>query len=319
MRRMGLATLATSAVLLPQVANPFVIGSAARATPKPSLNTNLDSPLLGSQQPQEPQADKTTMRTTAAAAMSALACQLSWIFPKRRARKSVKAAVSIAGAPAGPVSSFSSSLSATGSAFLGATLAGSVTAAPTHSASSMSSMKMLFERFNEHALRSVMKSQEQCRRLGQRELGTELLLIGIMKNGKGIVESVVKQLGIDVEAASQRVAERLEKGDGQVPSDIPFSAACKQILQTAVDESKKSRSAAVDPSHIFTALLATPNECPAEEILKIDPQEVIKAVKAEAQKLEEASEVSVGGAEGPPKKATKALEEFGKNLTQAAC
>ena len=316
MRRMGLATLATSAVLLPDMANPFVIGSAARATPKASLNTNLNSPPVWDGQ--EPSSSKTTMRTTAAAAMSALACQLSWIFPKRKARKSVKAVTGTAGAPAGPMSSsFTSNLSSSGSAFLGSTLAGSVTVtAPAPSASSMTSMKMLFERFNEHALRSVMSSQQQCRRLGQSQLGTEILLIGIMKQGKGVVDTVVKKAGIDIEAASQRVAERLGQGDGEVPKDIPFSPECKQILQTAVEESKKLRASAVDPSHIFTALLASPNECPAEEILKMDPQELIKEMKAELQKMEEDAEVPVG-ADGVPKKATKALEEFGKNLTQA--
>ena len=208
MRRMGLAALATSTVL--PVANGFVIGPVARATPKPSLNTNLNTPaLLDGQDP--PSSSKTAVRT-AAAAMSALACQLSWIFPKRSARKSVKA-VQGTGAPAGPISSsFSSSLSSSGSAFLGATVAGSVTAAPTRSASSTASMKMLFERFNENALRSVMSSQQHCRRLGQSQLGTEILLVGIMKQGKGVVEAVVKKLGIDIEAASQRVAELLGQG-----------------------------------------------------------------------------------------------------------
>mmetsp|Transcript_87952 Transcript_87952/g.210164 ORF Transcript_87952/g.210164 Transcript_87952/m.210164 type:complete len:1041 (+) Transcript_87952:55-3177(+) len=316
MRRMGLAALAASAV---PVANGFVIGPLARATPKPSLNTNLNTPpLLDGQDP--PSSGQTAART-AAAAMSALVCQLSWIFPKRSTRKSVKAVQGAAGtgAPAGPMSSsFSSSLSSSGSAFLGATMAGSVTAAPTRSASSTASMKMLFERFNENALRSVMSSQQHCRRLGQSQLGTEILLVGIMKQGKGVVEAVVKRLGIDIEAASQRVAELLGQGDGQVPSDIPFSPACKKILQTAVDDSKKLGASAVDPSHIFTALLASPDECPAEDILKMDPQELIKEVKTELQKLDEASEVSVGGGDGLPKKTTKALEEFGKNLTQAA-
>ena len=95
-------------------------------------------------------------------------------------------------------------------------------------------MTMLFERFNERALRSVLGAQEQSRQLGQQQVGCSELLVGVLRRGGGVVERLVKRLKL--EPAEMARALRLARSEEPLPAEIPFSPECKKVLDQAVQE-----------------------------------------------------------------------------------
>ena len=308
MQRMGLAAVAATSAVAPLLDSSFVVGTGrvARAPQQTSpsvkgvnLKVNEDG--------------GNGARTVPALGVAALAASLRWIFPKRAARKAEKAQAANGGSIG-----FSSggSISSGSSSFMGSSMAGRVSGA-TRSSSATSSMTMLFERFNEKALRSVLAAQDQSRRMGQTSVSVDTLLVGVLKQGGGVTEKVVKRLTLDLAAMTKTLQERTERSSGTMPSEIPFAPECKKVLDAAVKESKDMGSAAIDPCHILLALLKSEEES-IKSLLPMEPEKLIEEVKAEIQRMEEEAE-KTGETTGLVKKsATKALDEFGKNLTEAA-
>eukprot|EP00930_Biecheleria_cincta_P063374 TRINITY_DN488_c0_g2_i1.p1 TRINITY_DN488_c0_g2~~TRINITY_DN488_c0_g2_i1.p1 ORF type:complete len:1071 (+),score=262.88 TRINITY_DN488_c0_g2_i1:51-3263(+) len=329
-KNVALAALGTSACLLPGQMSSFVVGTARLGAA--GLQSNQQAPFQIQPSSFEETTEKSRegaqsggVRAAAAATMSALALRLGFALPKRGARRADKAAIAT-GAPGASTAMSSGSFTSSSSSFLGSSMAGHVTAAaPTRSGSA--SMTMLFERFNEKALKSVMAAQQQARRLGHNFVSTEMLFVGVVTQGGGISEKVLKQFGVDAKAATKVVEERLGRGAGQLPDDIPFTPACKRLLRVAVDEAKELRSKSVDAVHLLLTLVKDQEETVIREVLealKVDAEKMSEALLKEvrADQEEQASQDDVvavaTGKKSSVKGATKALEEFGKDLTREA-
>ncbi|CAK0889039.1 unnamed protein product, partial [Prorocentrum cordatum] len=219
-------------------------------------------------------------------------------------------------------------LSSGGSSFLGSSAAGSVTSAAPPArrggSSALGSMTMMFEKFNEKAIKSVMMASDESRRLGHDFVSTEMLFVGIVAENTGVSARAMKKLGISVKDARKATEELLGRGSGKVSSDIPFTKAAKQRLANSIQEAKKLGSTTVDPAHILIAMFKEKDDglTKLTEQLGVDPAKVLEEVTKELQELMEAAEGSAGGsvagALADKKKAGSALAEFGRDLTAMA-
>jgi len=225
-------------------------------------------------------------------------------------------------AAAGGFGSCNGSVSSTSSSFLGSSLAGSITdAAPAAGSSraAASSMCMMFERFNEKAIKAVMMAQEESRRLGHNYVGTEMLLVGVVSESSGASAKVLKKLGVTLKDTRKTVEDMVGRGAGMVSVEIPFTPAAKRVLSDGVEEARRLNSNAIDTAHILLALIKEEggNAVKILEKLNVDPSKVPEEIQKELQEKDEKSLVGVtqrGGGSG--KNAT--LEEFGTDLTKAA-
>jgi len=317
-QRMSVAALGTSAVLLAPSAS-FVVGGC-----RPSIGSAPTRALDRS--PAEPASDTQNgagVRTAAAAAMSALGLRLALVLPKRGLRKSATQAVPEVTGAAG-MSSAHGGFSSSSSGFLGSSMAGKVTSAAPPGSASLGKATMLFERFNEKALKSVMASQKLSRDLGQNFVSSEMLLAGVLSQGGGVAEKVMTKMGADVKKVTKLVEERIGRGTG-APEDIPFTPACKRLLRVAVDESKDLKAKSVDSVHILLALVKDSEEAGIREVLQeleIDVDQIPKEICTELKELrqeEHGEEVTASSSGSKSSKSpSKALEEYGKDLTAAA-
>jgi len=206
-------------------------------------------------------------------------------------------------------------------------MAGSVTAAAPAAAASgsaTSSMKMMFEQFNERALKVVWNAQEEARRLTQNIVSTDMLLVGVIAENTGTTGKVLKKLGVNVKDARKVVEELVGRGEGGVPSEIPFTPAAKRYLAGSIKEAKALNMKVVDPAHILLSLLQEKdgNVRTIFERLKVDPEQVPTEIKNALREVFEVSasddgkELATGGRSNEQQ--GSALEEFGKDLTAAA-
>eukprot|EP00929_Paragymnodinium_shiwhaense_P078903 TRINITY_DN4094_c0_g2_i2.p1 TRINITY_DN4094_c0_g2~~TRINITY_DN4094_c0_g2_i2.p1 ORF type:complete len:1040 (+),score=362.07 TRINITY_DN4094_c0_g2_i2:125-3244(+) len=260
----------------------------------------------------------------AVAAFAALKRSFKKVVPFRKASQ-INVVSTNQASGAGYMAASSSAMSSSSSSFMGSSLAGSVTqVAPSRGASAATSMTMMFERFNEKAIKVCMNATEESRRLGHNYVGTEMLLIGIIAGAStGICAKKFKELGINLKDARKAVEDLIGRGDEQIGKDIPFTPAAKRILEASLKEASELGSSAVDPVHLLLAMVKSTDGTATKifEKLGIDVANLPKEILAELQEKSAAEErelVGVSTKGGGQKQSGKMLEEFGKDLTRAA-
>jgi ATP-dependent Clp protease ATP-binding subunit ClpC len=107
-------------------------------------------------------------------------------------------------------------------------------------------------------VKAVMQySREEAARLGHDYIGTEHLLLGIIKDGQGKAVKILTCLGLNLNQIKQSIEDYVATSGGRskLSPDIPFAPRAKQILEMAAEEAKALQSEFVDVEHLLLALL----------------------------------------------------------------
>lgn len=181
-------------------------------------------------------------------------------------------------------------------------------------------MSMMFERFNEKAIKAVMQAQEESRRLGHNYVGTEMLLVGIVSESSGVAAKVLKKFNVTAKECRKVVEDVVGRGNGVVSMEIPFTPAAKRVLSEGTEEGRKLNASSVDPAHILLAILKeeSGNAVKILEKLGVDASKVPEELIKELQEKDDKALVGVTSRGGNAQGKTATLEEFGNDLTKAA-
>jgi ATP-dependent Clp protease ATP-binding subunit ClpC len=176
----------------------------------------------------------------------------------------------------------------------------------------------MFEYFSDKAIKVVMLSQEEARRLGHNFVGTEQLLLGILGEGTSVAAKLLSDKGITLEDAREEVEAIIGRGSGMMPPEIPFTPRAKRVFESALKEGRQLGDNYISPEHILLGLLAD-GEGVAAKVLEnfdVDPSslrnDVIRALG------EVAGAIPGGGRSSGDRQKSVTLDEFGRNLTQLA-
>lgn len=111
-----------------------------------------------------------------------------------------------------------------------------------------------FERFTQRAAQVVFLAQEESQRLQHRYVGTEQILLGLIREGTGTAAQVLTTAGVSLDAVQQRVEQYIGQGNG-TPIEIPFTPRAKQLLRLAVEQSRQLGHAYIGTEHLLLGLL----------------------------------------------------------------
>ena len=114
----------------------------------------------------------------------------------------------------------------------------------------------MFEKFTEGAIKVIMLSQEEARRMGHNFVGTEQLLLGVIGQRHGIGAKALKRLKVTLKKARKEIELYIGRGTGFVASEIPFTPRAKRVLEMSVHEGKDLGQNFVGTEHILLALIA---------------------------------------------------------------
>jgi len=114
----------------------------------------------------------------------------------------------------------------------------------------------MFEKFTEGAIKVIILSQEEARRMGHNFVGTEQLLLGVIGQRHGIGARALKKIKITLKKARKEIELYIGRGTGFVASEIPFTPRAKRVLEMAVHEGKDLGQNFVGTEHILLALIA---------------------------------------------------------------
>jgi ATP-dependent Clp protease ATP-binding subunit ClpC len=145
----------------------------------------------------------------------------------------------------------------------------------------------MFERFTDRARRVVVLAQEDARMLNHNYVGTEHLLLALIREGGGVAAQALESLGITEEAARQQVGEIIGPGQpGPQKGHLPLTPQAKKTLQLSLREAIALGHGYIGTEHILLGLVRA-GEGPAVQVLNglgVDParvrQKVIQVVSA---------------------------------------
>jgi ATP-dependent Clp protease ATP-binding subunit ClpC len=112
----------------------------------------------------------------------------------------------------------------------------------------------MFHRFTQRARQVVVFAQEEARALSHSHIGSEALLLGLLREQDGVAGRALESLDVSLEKARLAVARDLASGDERVEGFIPFTPRAKQILDQASDEAAVLNDKFVGTEHILLAL-----------------------------------------------------------------
>jgi hypothetical protein len=113
----------------------------------------------------------------------------------------------------------------------------------------------MLERFTDRARRVVKLAEEEARMLNHNYIGTEHIMLGLIREDEGVAAKALESLGISLQAVREQVEAIIGQGQ-QVPSDvIPFTPRAKKVLELSLRESLQLRHNYIGTEHILLGLL----------------------------------------------------------------
>jgi ATP-dependent Clp protease ATP-binding subunit ClpC len=114
----------------------------------------------------------------------------------------------------------------------------------------------MFNRFTERARKVIVFAKEEARRFNHDYIGTEHLLLGLIREGEGVAASVLQKLGVDLEAIRIEVEKLVQPGpQTQVVGDIPFTPRSKKALELSAEEARALGHNYIGTEHLLLGLV----------------------------------------------------------------
>jgi len=175
----------------------------------------------------------------------------------------------------------------------------------------------VFERFTERARQVVVLAQDEARALKHNYIGTEHILLGLLREEEGLAARVLESLDITVEEVRAQVARIVGQGDEVTTGQIPFTPRAKKVLELALREALSLGHNYIGTEHILLGLVRENEGVAARILLDFDADaekirnEIIRMLSGPGRRQQGA-----GGAPGEKSKSSKLLDQFGRNLTR---
>ncbi|MBI4743849.1 MAG: ATP-dependent Clp protease ATP-binding subunit [Actinobacteria bacterium] len=174
----------------------------------------------------------------------------------------------------------------------------------------------MFERFTERARRVVVYAQEEARQLNQNYIGTEHLLLGLIREEEGVAARALRELGIKLPDLRAKIEQAIGKGDAMMAGHIPFTPRAKKVLELALREALQLGHSYIGTEHILLGLIREGEGVAAKVLNELG----LDLSKVRNQVVQLLSGYYIGKPAGSEQNKAQPsfLEDFGRNLTKLA-
>lgn len=181
----------------------------------------------------------------------------------------------------------------------------------------------MFEYFTEQAIAVIMAAQEEARRLRHAFVGTEQILLGLVRVKDSLAASVLADLGVTLDAARTEVEKIIGHGSTSGSADLPFTPKTKRILEQAFEQARQLDQPYIAPEHLLLSLIQDRDNVAVKvlERLGVDATELRRRL---IQTAGEANPVAAGGRGRTNRQTNRSsrnasvLAQFSRDLTQLA-
>jgi len=191
----------------------------------------------------------------------------------------------------------------------------------------------MFDRFTERARKVIILAKEEAKRFNHDYIGTEHILLGLIKEGESVAAAVLQNLGLSLDTIRLEVEKLVQFGPSTIVSgDIPFTPKAKKVIELAMDEARRLGHNYIGTEHLLLGLIKEGEGVASHVLMNIGLD--LNKVRSEVIKLLGSSAPSQGQGGGAPpaggqgggsgsgqkssKTKTPALDAFGRDLSQLA-
>ncbi|WP_203568942.1 ATP-dependent Clp protease ATP-binding subunit [Aestuariimicrobium ganziense] len=180
----------------------------------------------------------------------------------------------------------------------------------------------MFERFTDRARRVVVLAQDEAKMLNHNYIGTEHILLGLIHEGEGVAARALESMGISLEAVREQVEDMIGPGQTTPTAHIPFTPRAKKVLELSLREALQMNHSYIGTEHILLGLMREGEGVAAQVLIKLGADlnrvrtTVLQLLSGYQGKGEQPS--TAGAPEAPSPSSGTILDQFGRNLTQAA-
>jgi ATP-dependent Clp protease ATP-binding subunit ClpC len=184
----------------------------------------------------------------------------------------------------------------------------------------------MFERFTDRARKVMALANQEAQRFNHDVIGTEHILLGLVKEGSGVGATVLKNFDVDIKKLRLEVEKHVKSGPDMVTmGKLPQSPRAKKVIEYAIEEARALNHNYVGTEHILLGLLRESEGIAAQVLvslgLKLEDvrQEILNLLGAGSDGAPAALDMKLGPVLGrKPKSKTPALDSFGRDLTELA-
>ena len=186
--------------------------------------------------------------------------------------------------------------------------------------------------FTERVRKVLAMAREEAARLHHEYVGTEHILLGLIREGEGVAATVLQNLNVELDEIQQKIEETVKKGKaGQASGpDLPYTSRAKKVLELAMSEARELNHSYVGTEHLLLGLLREEKGIAAQVLT--DAGVNLDAARAETLRIlgtempQQGSTTAQASSQTPPaaapktdkKSKTPALDHFCRDLTQLA-
>ncbi|MFA5063016.1 MAG: ATP-dependent Clp protease ATP-binding subunit [Candidatus Omnitrophota bacterium] len=176
----------------------------------------------------------------------------------------------------------------------------------------------MFNRFTERARKVIILAKEEARRFNHDYIGTEHILLGLIREGEGVASTVLQKLGLSLENIRLEVEKLVQPGPTtQIIGDIPFTPRAKKSLELAAEEARSLGHNYIGTEHLLLGLIREGEGIASQVLLNLGLD--LNTVRNEVMQLLGSALPGGQAVNGPQAKSkTPALDAFGRDLTALA-
>lgn len=175
----------------------------------------------------------------------------------------------------------------------------------------------MFNRFTERARKVIVYAKEEARRFNHDYIGTEHLLLGLVREGEGVAAAVLQKLGIDLETIRIEVEKMVQPGpQTQVLGDIPFTPRSKKALELSAEEARALGHNYIGTEHLLLGLVKEGEGMAYRVLLNLGLD--LAKLRNEVMELLGSGIPGYGTQEPVKSDKTPAIDAYGRNLNKLA-
>ena len=171
----------------------------------------------------------------------------------------------------------------------------------------------MWQRFTERARRVVFFAQEEAARLGENYVGTEHLLLGLVRESDSVAARILDRLGVPLGRIRSDIERQVTRGHGNLGQDMQLTPRAKRVIDLAYEEARQLNNNYIGTEHLLLGLIREGDGLAARVLVKLGAD--LERTRREVYAMQEGETQQ---AQSRQRSRTPTLDEFGRDLTELA-
>lgn len=173
----------------------------------------------------------------------------------------------------------------------------------------------MWQRFTERARKVIFYAQEEAQRLGENQVSTEHLLLGLVRETDSVAARILDRMGISLQRIRQEVERFAHRGDSRPGQEMQLTPRAKRVIDLAYDEARQLNNNYIGTEHLLLGLIREGEGLAARILTKLGVD--LDRSRREVMQLQD-HESQAGSGPRSHRSRTPTLDEFGRDLTELA-